>query len=129
MSAYTWLLNNSYQYWRPVKHAWAAGHYAKKLHRQHYTQGYQNYINQLDYDWRLSRRTAPRLSKTEWQRDIKIYPYKRWLKHARKWAKISRRAYIAKKQLQSNLEHYKRRHPEGTLDDFILNVGKRVKYI
>lgn len=132
MSAYKWLYHNSYQDFRPVKHAWRFGNYVNKLKRQYYTGGYQEYLNALDHDWRnykMMNSNNHRPYKSQWQKNLKIYDYKRWLKHARKWAKISRRRYKAQKALESNLAHYKRKHPEATLDDYILDVGKRVKYI
>lgn len=94
--------------------------------------GYDTYVNMWDTHWKNDKQNYEKYgkyAKSRWQRNKHVLPYKEWLKHARKYAAKDRRAYIAKKKLETNLANYKRRHPDGDLDDFILDVGKRVKYI
>lgn len=87
--------NRSLRYYRETKGG------KLKLPSAFFNAGYDTYIGEWDDRWRQEKHDYARfgkLDKWRWQRNKHILPYKEWLKHARKYATINRKRYLAQQK-------------------------------
>lgn len=88
-------VNRSLNYYRETKGG------KLKLPSAFFNAGYDTYIGEWDDRWRQDKHTYARygkLAKWRWKRNKHILPYSEWLKHARKYATINRRRYLAQQK-------------------------------
>lgn len=72
-----------------------------KLPSQFFRGGYDTYVGIWNDHWREDKADYARygkLAKWKWQQNKHILPYSEWLKHARKYAAIDRRRYLAQQK-------------------------------
>lgn len=80
-----------------------------KLPSQFFRGGYDTYIGMWDGHWDMDKQTYAKygkFAKWRWQRDKHILPYKEWLKHARKYAAIDRKRYLAQQKRKKILNKH-----------------------